>query len=207
MAVQQHLWGEVAAAVQPADSASPLHAAMVESAFASVACATQQAWDGLMQDLLQLYRSKIGELGPADWGEATAAPSALRDAASGPVGGASSGGDVPALMLLACSRLRGLVVLCAGGPEARAAAQAQVAAADPASAGLPMSKVGRLLLAAMVQPSMDSPARRPAAGPSLPACLAHGLPATLWFCIFAWARRCGNAGHARLPPSPPSHRC
>ncbi|KAL4444145.1 hypothetical protein ABPG75_011882 [Micractinium tetrahymenae] len=149
MAVQQHLWGEVAAAVQPADAASPLHAAMVESAFASVACATQQAWDGLMQDLLQLYRTKLSRLEGGGQGGAAPGPGGtaggLGSGTAGSSGcGSSGGGGKPDLMRLACSRLCGLAVLCAGGPEARAAAQAQVVAADPASAGVPMSKMLKL---------------------------------------------------------------
>ena len=47
LAVQEHLWGEASANVQPADAASPLHAAMVESAFTTAADASQRVgWEG-----------------------------------------------------------------------------------------------------------------------------------------------------------------
>jgi hypothetical protein len=153
MATQQHLWGEVAAAVQPADSSSPLHAAMVESAFATVQAASQQAWDGLMQDLFQQYRGKLQRLQATEpdsrssrssssgGGGETGGSSGSSDGASRPY---SAGRPPPDLMLLTCSRLQGLVVLCAGSAEARAAATAQIVAVDPPSQDVPMSKLLKL---------------------------------------------------------------
>lgn len=179
MAVQQHLWGEVAAAVQPADSASPLHAAMVESAFTSVAYATEQAWGGLMHDLVQLYRGKISQLAADGQHAASTAPGQGGDC-DGSASGSRGGGGEPALMQLACSRLRGLVVLCAGGPEARAAAEAQIVAVDPASAGVPMSKVGMRLTGCwlcLVLAALPPPIQVLRAGAS-----TAGLPTKLRLC-------------------------
>jgi hypothetical protein len=111
---------------------------MVESAFTTVAQASQQAWDGLLQDLLQLYRNKLQQL------EEQLVPRLKqqqwqRQQAAAVVGsGGSVGGD---LMLLSCSRLQGLVVLCAGSDAARAAARQQMEALDPASEGVQMAKV------------------------------------------------------------------
>lgn len=208
MAVQQHLWGEVAAAVQPADSASPLHAGMVESAFASVACATQQAWDGLMQDLLQLYRGKIAQLEAGGWGADSAPPGqGSRPADARPSGSSSGRGGKPDLMLLACSRLRGLVVLCAGGPEARAAARAQIDAADPASAGVPMTKVG--LVASWPHPAFhvcSQPRPSVCGAACLPASLPAGLLAAVQCCLLSKREHCAcsSATRARLLPAAPT---
>lgn len=138
-------------APQPADSASPLHAAMVESAFATVQVASQQAWEGLLQDLLQLYRGRLRQL---DARTATPAGGAASAGSSdGAVGGGAgsrgsssdgSGGGSPAggpdLLLLSASRVQALLVVCVGSPEARAAAEAQIAAVDPPSRGVPMAK-------------------------------------------------------------------
>lgn len=140
--------------LQPADSASPLHHAMVESAFSTVQAASQEAWDGLLQDLLQLYRSKLHQLDGTASAPATSATSRGGDGSARSSGDGGGGGGVdsgsgggegrpaggPDLMLLSCSRLQALVVLCAGSPEARAAAEAQIVAVDPPSLGVPMSK-------------------------------------------------------------------
>lgn len=136
---------------------------MVESAFETVAAASQQAWDGLMQELLLLYRSKLRQ---ADrWNRRQLRPSQEQEQeqgqgqeaapGSGPAlaggdggegtGGPSGGVVAPPghdLMVISCSRLQGLVAVCCGSDEARAAARRQIAEADPPSEAVPMAKVG-----------------------------------------------------------------
>jgi hypothetical protein len=116
---------------------------MVESAFVTVAQASQQAWDGLMQDLLQLYRSKLQQLEEEQLAPRLKQRQGQRQrqgqqaaAITGTDG--AVGGD---LMLLSCSRLQGLVVLCADSDAARAATRQQMEALDPASEGVQMAKV------------------------------------------------------------------
>jgi hypothetical protein len=152
LAVQRHLWGEVAAAVQPADTASPLHAGMVESAFESAASASQQAWQGVMQELFALYRAKLRQAdaqgGAAPWGASAGGDNGHAEGAgSGSGAGNDRAGAVrappgPDLMHIGFSRLQALLVVVGGSEAARRAARWQLAACDPPSTRLLMAKVG-----------------------------------------------------------------
>jgi hypothetical protein len=63
LAVQRQLWTDIATTVNPADTDAPLHAAMVQTAFATAAEAGHRAWEGVMGDLSQMYRMLVQQVG------------------------------------------------------------------------------------------------------------------------------------------------
>ena len=62
LAVQRQLWTDIATTVNPADMSAPLHAALVQTSFASAAEAGHRAWEGVMGDLSQMYRMLVQQV-------------------------------------------------------------------------------------------------------------------------------------------------
>ena len=70
LAVQRQLWTDIATTVNPADISAPLHAALVQTSFASAAEAGHKAWEGVMGDLSQMYRMLVQQVRPLTDGKA-----------------------------------------------------------------------------------------------------------------------------------------
>ncbi|GAB4818387.1 hypothetical protein N2152v2_005433 [Parachlorella kessleri] len=109
LAVQRQLWTDIATTVNPADISAPLHAALVQTSFASAAEAGHRAWEGVMGDLSQMYRMLVQQ--------------ANLDAK----------GHERDLMHIKVEALRGLAVVCSGDEAGVTAALETIVAVDSAS--------------------------------------------------------------------------